>query len=145
MGYCMTQRDASFSIPREKYEDAIKHLRTLMTEEGKMSGGRFARGGCEARWFSWVDTKEAIAQLDKEDLQGFLWQWRWEAEEDETGITSIMFHGEKLGDDDHLWAALAPFVTEGSTIDMEGEDGTLWRWSFEGGEVHEKAGRVVFE
>ena len=52
--------------------------------------------------------------------------------------------GDALCDDRLLFDAIAPFVKAGSFIEMSGEDGTLWRWHFDGKQCQEQLGHVVF-
>ena len=76
-----------------------------------------------------------------------MYQWRWDIEEnDRTGaVTDIWFAGEKLGDDETLFQAIAPWVKDGSFIEMMGEDGAFWKWVFQDGEVTTQYGTVVYE
>jgi hypothetical protein len=52
----------------------------------------------------------------------------------------IEFRGEKLRDDTEMFRALGPFVEAGSYIDMEGEDGYIWSWRFDGHKMTEVPG-----
>ena len=47
------------------------------------------------------------------------------------------FIGEKYGDEEIFFAALAPFVEKDSYISFEGEDGCKWTWCFNGKEVRQ--------
>jgi hypothetical protein len=60
----------------------------------------------------------------------------------------LRFTGQKLGDDNILFAALAPYVEADSYITMvgESEDGDeFWRWVFDGQHVYRVRGQAVFE
>lgn len=118
MGYCMQQHDACFTIKREKQDDCLKAIKAL--------GDNVPKYG-----YSWVDTSKF---MKANDLAAALDAWRWTAEvDDETGdVTAINFRGEKLGDDHVLWNAIAPFVEPDCYIQMGGEDGSAWRWTFNG-------------
>lgn len=64
----------------------------------------------------------------------------------ETGdITGIHFDMEKIGDEDKLFAAIAPYVRSGSFLELVGEDGERWRWVWHDGTFEKQRGRVVFE
>lgn len=52
-------------------------------------------------------------------------------------IMDIEFIGEKLYDDFSIFQAIAPYVKDGSYIEMMGEDGEQWRWVFQDGECQE--------
>jgi hypothetical protein len=142
MGYCVDQIGANFRIASENLDKALAAVKALMGEEDKMSGGSYEGGRLTERWFSWVTTEQVI---HAKTLAEALWAWRWEAVVDEDGVSAIYFNGEKWGDDDKLFQALAPFVKCGSYISFRGEDGCMWQFYFEGGKMKEKQGRVIFE
>ena len=109
MGYYMTQRETIFFIDRFNLVNVEKAIRDL--EPG-----------------SWVTESR-----EKDYLEQLFQNWRWSVEFDTAGnINNIMFEGEKLGDEKKFFNAIAPFVRKGSYIEMTGEDGSLWRWEFDG-------------
>src|ERR1035437_1637 len=124
MGYCMSQRNALFHLPRRYFKQALRAVRK-MTEPSRGS----------------VTTEQA------ESLPKMLSAMNWDVEQDaKTGdIVSILFVGERSHEDLELFKALAPFVWRGSFIAMDGEDGCLWRWWFDGQTVHGQSGRVVYK
>ena len=137
MGYCMAQRDSKFSMTAESAKKALKEIKSLAGSESVKDGG--------GRHYSWVVTEDF---LKAETFSEAMRAWRWEVEEgkSKTGtVVAVSFEGEKLGDDATLFKAIAPYVEAGSWIEMEGEDGCLWRWVFDGKTVEEKSGRVVFD
>jgi hypothetical protein len=143
MGYYMDQRKSKFSILKDKKMEALAALKALATQTEKMGGGSYCQGKQQERWFSWVNMEELAEAKTLEDA---ILAWRWEAMVGEDGnIVGIYFCDEKLGDDFIFLQALAPFVVEGSYIDMEGEDGTHWSWRFKDGQLKELAGGVVFD
>jgi hypothetical protein len=48
------------------------------------------------------------------------------------------------GDEYQLWSALAPFVEAGGQMDRYGEDGTVWRWAFDGKSLRIVPGQLTF-
>lgn len=135
MGYHMRQMGESFSLRNENRAAALAAIKRLAGEETirESSGAHFA----------WVRTSD-FAQA--ETLEDALRVWRWEPEVDKQGnIEGLWFHGEKLGDDKVLLEAIAPYVEPGSSIQMIGEDDSIWQWRFDGKTVHEEAARIVFE
>lgn len=138
MGYCMTQRGSEFLIRGQNFSAALAAVKALAYKPEQMSGGS-SKG---ERWYAWVDTNGFVNAATLADAIG---AWRWSTTVINGGIVDIYFKGEKLGDDMILFEALAPFVEDGSFIDMEGEDGSLWRWVFDGKTVREVEGRVVYE
>jgi len=51
----------------------------------------------------------------------------------EGNITSLYFDGSGMGDDEELYQALAPYMRDGSFLELCNEMGDIWRWVFEGG------------
>jgi hypothetical protein len=143
MGYCMWQDDCDFVIKAANFPAALQAIKDLMVNKEEMDGGSWSGGVMVERWYSWVHTD---AVMESETLIDALSAWRWDAEERENGdIYFISFTGEKSGQDEILFRAIAPYVKNGSYICMRGEDGALWRWYFDGGVCKEQEGRVIYE
>ena len=70
----------------------------------------------------------------------------WEVENADNGdVIDIVFLGKKRGRDEELFAAVAPFVEDGSYIEMCGEHNDLWRWTFQNGQMKERRPTIVWE
>lgn len=107
MGYYMTQRSCDFHIEGHNFEPALVAVKKL-----------------------------CMHVLSAETLPEALSLWGWGAFIDEDGhISDIQFEREKAGNESELFGALAPYVTVGSYIEMSGEDGHLWRWTFPDGKT----------
>lgn len=131
MGYCVDQVDSKFFVARENLHHVFGAIRALMAQ---VSGKR--------RGFAWVDTQTV---LEARTVEEQLHEWRWEIQEDDDGnIIGLSFTGEKLGEDHLLFQVIAPFVKEDSFIDMHGEDGEQWRWSFDGSTCEELEPEVTY-
>ena len=150
MGYYMSQVDSKFRIKAENKAAALAAIKALSDPAimaKKAGGGSWGAGGYIKKWYSWVDTDEFANAASLEDA---LDAWGWEAEDavlsgwDGVDIVDIRHAGEKLGDDLVLFDAIAPFVESGSYIHMCGEDGTNWRWYFDGKTCVEQPGGIVF-
>ena len=126
MGYHMTQRDSRFRLPRCHFKAALVAVRQLLS----------------APIYAYPDNPSKQRSLPR-----VLRELGWEVEQDaKTGdITSILFIGEKAHEDLELFKVLAPFVKARSFIAMDGEDGCLWRWWFNGQSVSEQYGHVVYK
>ena len=131
MGYYMDQMESDFKIKKENFSAALVAIKALAEQlEEKASGGSFGPNRIE-RWFSWVVTSEFV---DAKTLVDAIKAWRWQAQLNSDGdISALYFEGEKLGDDEVLFDALAPFVEDGSYIQMSGEEDAMWRWVFKNG------------
>jgi hypothetical protein len=149
MGYYMDQMTTVFCIKHENKEAALKAIKDL--------AGRETIEDSSGRHFSWVNTE---AFLKAETLDDALKEWRWWVEvekrepekvdinemafdydpediEAKMDIVGISFSGEKKGNDDIVFEAIAPYVEEDSFIEMSGEDGCTWRWNFWDGQLIE--------
>jgi hypothetical protein len=107
---------------------ALKAIHHLATQTNKGSGSSSGPKGV-THTFAWVDTEEFSNAKTIEEVFS---TWRWDLELGKSGVEGISFNGEKLGDDKILFDAIAPFVKPGSYLEIEGEDGLLWRWTFDG-------------
>jgi len=137
MGYTIHQLSSSFRIPSVHKAAALAALKNL--------GGRETCGGYAGqKHFMWINNSSEF--LNAHSLEEALGVWRWPAvNDDEGGITELMFTGESLGDEDLFFSALAPYANEGSSIAVVGEDGAVWRWYFREGKVQRQNGKLVFE
>lgn len=146
MGYCMSQTGSKFCIAQENQATALAAVLELCNHPEKMQGGSWSgglNGSKTAAWFSWVDMDKLKVA---ENLSAALHCWRWDCEQDEAGnIVEIEFSGEKLGQDQLLFDAIAPWVRFGSYIEMSGEDDTAWRWVFEAGKCREVQATITWE
>lgn len=123
MGYNIKQLDHKFYIfadNKQRALEAVKHLKS-----SKTTG------------FSWVSG--AYKEADSLDEALDDWGWNIQVDPISEDVTGIIFEGDKAGDDLLMLEAIAPFVSDGSYIEMCGEDGEHWRWFFKGGrciEIH---------
>lgn len=133
MGYYMSQLDTEIFISKENFAAALEAVKGLHGQETIDDGG--------GRHFSWVDDDF----YEKESFPEILSCWHWDAELDEAGnLVDLEFSGEKRGDDEILFNAIAPFVADNSYIRMEGEDSEKWEWLFQGGVLKNGYGREEF-
>ena len=138
MGYCIDMRAASFRVPADNFTAARDAIVKLM-ERGAKEGRGFSSGG---NHFSWMNDHGITAETSFEDAMK---AWRYPVFlDDEGNVNDIQFWGEKLGQEDLLFEVIAPFVTPGSHIEMHGEDGTIWRWQFDGKTCKEVTAKVTF-
>lgn len=133
MGYCIEQTDSNFIIKKENFRDALNNLKAVFTPD-KMTCIDYI-GGNELPHFSWVYTDMV---LDAETLEEALEEIRYDPIFNDNGdIINVEFIGEKYGDEEIFFTALAPFVEKDSYISFEGEDGCKWTWYFNGKEVRQ--------
>ena len=72
--------------------------------------------------------------------------YRWELDfDEENNISAIDFNGEKYWDDDNtLLKTIAPYVTDGSFIEMRGEDSEVWRWVYKNNAIETHYAELTF-
>ena len=140
MGYYIDQVGQNFFVPANKINDMVRAIHRLAFEEDKMGGATFSSGET-TRHYSWVD----MNFVNLTDVKKVFNCWRWDIYlDDEGNIDSIFFNSEKLGDDTVFLNAIAPFVKDGSYIEMNGEEGAMWRWVFNNGVCEEKAPQIIW-
>lgn len=133
MGYCMEQTDSNFIIKKENFRGALNNLKAVFTSD-KMTCIDYIWGNY-FRHFSWVNPETV---LDAETLEEALEGIRYNPIFNDNGdIINVEFIGEKYGDEEIFFTALAPFVEKDSYISFEGEDGCKWTWCFNGKEVRQ--------
>ena len=137
MGYCMEQLNSKFKIKKANKAKALEALKKISTRTNEMGGG----SSSGQKWFSWVD----MEYVNKPTLEEALVCWRWHSKLDKKGnVVDIWFEGEKLGNDLFLFETLAPFVEQGSFIEMSGEDGAMWRWTFKNKKCKEISPKITW-
>ena len=148
MGYCMYLHYQKFHIAADKKADALAAIKKLRDVEQEKGGGYHSLNGTKVRHWSWMGDQP---YWECATLERAMKLWRWPvycddpAENDERGdVNEIEFTGEKMGDDQVLFNAIAPYVTDGSYLEMVGEDGERWRWVFKNGECREVTATVTF-
>jgi len=131
MGYCIEMTESNFVIKKENFEKALKSLKDVFVPENMtccdcISGKNYYH-------FSWVDTKTVLKSTN---LGEALEEIRYIPKFNQDGdICDVEFIGEKYGDEEIFFNALAPYVESGSYLYFKGEDGDTWKWLFENGKV----------
>jgi hypothetical protein len=139
----MEQRGSKFFIAQVNQARALEAALELCNHPEMMRGGSWRGETRLSACFSWVDMDKFKAA---ENLVKAIKCWGWEPSVDAEGnITGINFAREKSGQENLLFDAIAPFVQDGSYIEMSGEDDVMWRWVFKGGECHEVTPTITWE
>jgi len=129
MGYYISLNENNFTIKKENVQGAVDAIKALHGKETCCGN------------FSWVD--HDFHKLDS--LEDILGAWRYGISFKDGDVCDIDFEGEKLGDDELLFSALAPFVEPESYLQYSGEEGHHWRWVFDGKTMVELDGKLVWE
>ena len=108
MGYDVSNRGSKFFISRNFFDQAAEALRNYRRKCG-------------------------YDPASDSSLAALLSDYYWIVENDENGnIIDIYLDDDRIGDDDEMFDAIAPFVQAGSYIALEGEDGFIWCFYFDG-------------
>ena len=127
MGYCIELINNQFVMKKENFGKSLIALKKCFTEEN------MTISDASGKHFSWVSTKAA---LNSSTIDEALETIRYIPIKDENGnIQKLKFTGEKYGDEEIFFNALAPYIEPGSYLSFEGEDGDKWTWKFINGKV----------
>lgn len=133
MGYGIKMTESKFAIKKENFEKALKSLKAVFVPENMTCYDYHIGSGEKHPCFSWVKTKTV---LDSTNIVEALENIRFAPQFDQNGdICSVEFIGQKYGDEDIFFKALAPYVETGSYLCFKGEDGDTLKWSFDDGSV----------
>lgn len=136
MGYCISQRETKFGIDAEHREAVLSAIKSLAGKETHTYNPSHPH-------FAWVETADF---LKCDTLEEALKVWRWYPKVDEKGnIIGLDFNGEKYGDCTVLFTVIAPYVANHSFITMKGEDGAIFRWTFNNKKFKEVHAKITVE
>jgi len=146
MGYYINIPQSSFAIRTSdlpRFFDLVGNLMSDKNIEENGKGGTRSGGKQTAYWYSWVKTEDVRKAVADRDIVRVFECWGYDLEivnPDDNGITryylDIRGGDAKIGDEEKLFAAIAPVVEHGSFLDVRGEDGAEWRWLWENGKFY---------
>ena len=147
MGYCISMEISDLHIPLENVSKALKAINALHKDQAtivKNGGGGSSSGGGKPtiHFYSWVDNPP---EGGFKSLEEAFEAWRYSARNDDGDCVVDYFTGEKLGNCDVLWKAIAKYVNPKAEIRCHGEDGAQWRWIFKEGKFKEQSGDVIWK
>ena len=126
MGIYISLREETFKMDANKKDKALAAIKKLCKKN---------------KDYSWVENDKV---LDAKTFEEAMQEWRYPVSVDEKGnVCQIEFIGEKLGDEEELFKAIAPFVKRGSYLVMEIEQ-DFYKWAFDGKTFKEKCGHIEF-
>lgn len=133
MGYYIKMTESKFTIKKENFENALKSLKAVFVPENMRYYDRRIGSDEKCPHFSWVDTKTVLDSMSiVEALENILYVPQLDQNGD---ICNVEFIGQKYGDEDIFFKALAPYVETGSYLCFIGEDGDTLKWIFNDGSV----------
>ena len=141
----MSQIGCDIKITKAQQKKGFKPVqeKLLKDVDAKGGGGTWSGGKKTESNYAWVDNDEI---KNAKNLGDICKAFRWEPEYDKNGdIVSLNFCGEKYGDEDCLFEAIAPYIKNGSFIEVIGEDDCRWRWIFKKGKVKQVHATITYE
>ncbi len=141
MGINIYDMASHFRMRKERHADALAAIKALAGRE-TVTKAHFP-SMLDDDHFAFVTTREFV---QAEQLVDAMVAWRWVLEEAGDGsLYNPSFTGEKLGDEEILFSAIAPFVESGSYIQVFcHDDECVWRWVFENDGVRREYARLEF-
>jgi hypothetical protein len=150
MGYYVTLKSSSVSIPKSKEQEALAALHALNeTHDHLKTGGAWGGGIKERRWFAWMpeNLKELTTLKDFLECVGF--EVVYNSPQDQYNI--IGYESKTGAEQIFIWA-LTPFIRRTDVTDLapanmewQGEDGSQWVWIFQDGKMIEEEGMIRWE
>ena len=120
MGLCVRVTEEEFCIKRKHQAKAFDAV--MRFTRRRHDPGFVKHGDCD----------------ECENLMDFFEVWGWDPTVDEKGnIVGITLDQEKISDDFKMFASIAPWVKDGSYIQMVWEGDESWRWVFKDNCCHE--------
>lgn len=133
MGYIIKMIESDFVVRKDNFERALESLKSVFIPENMTCKDYI--NGVEYPHFSWVNTKTVLESKTLEDaMMEIRYIPLYNADGD---IYKLEFTGEKYGDEEVFFNALAPYVESDSYLSFVGEDGAIWKWIFNDGKVEQ--------
>ena len=127
MGYYMDQMETDFKFKDNKEKEILNAIKSVVNN-GEVN--------------AWVN-KDAVNKCLT--FECALSECRWDYNVlDNYKKSNLIFNGTKLGDEEVLFNAIAPYVEDESYIQMLGEDGLMWRWLFKNGKCNETYPEIIW-
>ena len=134
MGYDVSLTAGDFTVAPDQLEPLFEALKALNRRDDLKTGGSYGRlpdgtYGLTSSHFAWMDENYDQTLHSAEEIFEAL---GFTTATDGNGTLSLEEYDSKAGAEDFFLATAAPFVTAGSYLEWEGEDGTRWRQDFDG-------------
>lgn len=132
MGYCVEMKECKFFIKKENIEKAFNTLRD------------YAKTKIENKErLSWIDLHSvAYSETLTEALESCDFDILYN---DNGDVYDVDYISEKLGDHDVILNVIAPYIEDGSYLQMYGEDGDTWRWCIKDNKCYWKTPKIIWE
>jgi hypothetical protein len=142
MGYYVNTQETVFSIAADKVAGAFEALKKLNHDDDKKTSGLVGFNMPDSGpSFRWMDEDYDTKARDLKDIFDML---SFDGDYEEDGSYTLYGYSDKTGDEEIFLRELAPYVTAGSYIIWQGEEGELWKMIFDGESMAILEGKVIF-
>ena len=126
MGYRASQTDANIFV-------SFEHMNQMLdaTQEYENMYPRFSG-------------KPSQFTTIQQAMDYYFWSVDIDEVDGEKCIIEIHFTGEKIRSEKKFLKVIAPYVDPGSYIEMCGEDGCMWRWTFNDNTCYELSPEIIW-
>lgn len=151
MGYYVTLKQSTVSIPKSKEKEALAALHALNeTHDHLKTGGSYGPKESDRRkWFAWMPENLKELTTLEEFLSCVGFEVAYNSPKDQYNITG---YDSKTGAEKLFIWALTPFIQKTDATDLapasmewQGEDGSQWLWTFQDGKMIEEEGMIRWE
>ena len=141
MGINIYDMSSEFRVRKSCHSEALAAIKNLAGRETVTKAHFPALQGDDH--YPFVESKKFIGARDFFEAMAV---WRWILDEDSNGdAIDPSFMGEKLGDEDILFSAIASCVEDESYIQVFcHDDESVWRLVFESSRVRREYANIVF-
>jgi hypothetical protein len=143
MGYNVSIEQGTIRIPivhMDRVYAAMCELNNLPAET--KNGGMWTGGEQEDAWFSWMPANYPEVLHTAEQILNELGFQDLFTDQDDLILHS---YDSKIGQERLFIASIAPWIKPDSVLYWLGEDGRRWRWTFIGGVLEEREGRIIYQ
>lgn len=128
MGYYITLTSSDWEI--KESPEALEAIREMPKKFHAIKRGGSSNG---EKWFSWMNDTDIE---NAESVESVFQQLGFDTHTNEDAKTfTLEGYNSKTGQEDLFLAVLAPFTKDGSFIEWEGEDSSLWRYRVNNGRM----------
>jgi len=150
MGYYITLKESTVSIPKKDEAAALEAIQKLgETHDHLKRGGAWNGGEKTEKWFAWMPANLREITTLKDMLESIGYEVKYNSPQDQWNITG---YDSKTGQEDLFTWALAPFIVHtdvderaaGTLPEMwwTGEDGAQYHWTFNDGKMFQEYSQV---
>ena len=145
MGYYVELIESTAVLLEENLAEAYERMCALNDRDDLKCGGSYGPNGVNERWFSWMDANYPAVCKDVKavfEMLGFDVGATYDASGNEIGL-HLVGYDNKTGQEDLFLDTVGDLLS--GVMVWRGEDGAMWRETYDGTGRNVKQGRVVYD